>query len=123
MQSILATVSVSEEIEDTIYLVFMLAFLLSILFCLVALILRVFFTNKTSVLRAASVAAMAFSIGPIAFAWYVYKIDYVPAEIDGTRASGPLWKQLAQPIAPLLLAMGVYFSSLKMGKNPPKADS
>ena len=53
----------------------------------------------------AAFVASALSVFPMAFSYHVYTIDFVAYTYDGTVASGPLWRVLAGPVAPLLVAV------------------
>lgn len=48
-----------------------------------------------------TLAGGLFSLYPILFSLHVYRVDFFPVEMDGTRASPPLISALAWPLLPL----------------------
>ncbi len=48
---------------------------------------------------------MAFGLVSWLYAAYVYRIDYVAVEMDGTKASLPFWQEIAVPSLPILASM------------------
>ena len=112
----LATVSASEEISDVWSWMAMISFILSSFLALSAVFGS--FISKLSQKWVQSLAALAMLFGSItvAFVTYVYVIDFVPVDGDGTKASPSIWVPLSIPAIPVfasLLALGIKSRSCK----------
>jgi len=105
MLTIIATASASDEIDPWVWSVVWLGFILAAVLAFSALVSSIAASGRAPVPTLLSVAAGLTSLIPIAFAYHLYRIDFVAVDRDGTRASGPLWRALAWPAAPLLVAL------------------
>lgn len=102
---ILATVSPSEELPD-VWLEFAItAFYVACLLALVVLT-RSFFTRRRSKwFFPTTIFATIFGSAAWLYFAYVYRIDYVAVEMDGTKASSPFWQAMAIPNLPILVSL------------------
>lgn len=105
--AILATVSPSDGIDDFFYKAVLICFVLAALPAFTAWLGGWLAPGRSRLCKGVAVAAILLSLYPICFATYIHHIDYAPVEIDGTKASGPLWKRLWLPCVPLV--MGVIY--------------
>ena len=104
MLTLIATASASDEIDPWVWSVVWLGFALAAVMAFSALVSSINGGGRASVPILLSIAAGLISLIPIAFAYHIYRIDFVAVDGDGTRAPGPLWRALAWPAAPLLVA-------------------
>lgn len=113
--SVLATVSASDELPEIWWQFAFAAFILGCLLACVALVASVITRRRSTWFLPTMFAAMIFGLAGLAFAAHVYRIDYDPVEIDGTKASAPFWQALAVPSLPIiasLAALAVYYRRL-----------
>lgn len=109
----LATVSASEEVSDVWSWIAMISFILSSFLALSAVFGS--FISKISKKWVQSLAALAMLFGliTVAFVTYVYVIDFVPVDGDGTKASPPIWVPLAIPAIPIFVSLLALFVELR----------
>lgn len=112
---VLATVSASDELPKVWSKFALAAFLVGSLLACVVLVSSLVLRRRSAWFLPMVWAAMLLASGALAFAAHVYRIDYHPVEIDGTKASPPVWQALALPSLPLLAsaaALALYWRRL-----------
>jgi hypothetical protein len=116
--SVFATVSASDELPE-IWMQFAFAafFLGSLLACVVLVTSLVAYRRSTWLLQTTFVA-MIFGMAGLAYAAHVYRIDYHPVEIDGTKVSPYFWHALAIPSLPVVASLAAWVVQLR--KLSPK---
>lgn len=102
---LLATVSPSDEIDEIFWWAALICFLLAVVLAVTVWLGGWLAPRRRDWWKGLAVAAILLSLYPIAFMAYIHHIDYVPVEVDGTKASGPLWKALLLPCLPLMLSL------------------
>jgi hypothetical protein len=111
----LATVSPSDELPDIWWRFASAAVILGSLLACAMLVSSLVARRRATWFLPTTFAAMILGSAGLAFAAHVYRIDYNPVEIDGTKASPPFWQALAAPSLPLiasLAALAVYHRRL-----------
>ena len=103
--SVLATVSPSDELPEIWWQFAFAAFILSSLLACIMLVISLVTRRRSTWFLPIAFTAMIFGFTGLAFAAHVYRIDYHPVEIDGTKASPPYWQALAIPSFPVLASL------------------
>jgi hypothetical protein len=103
--SVLATVSTSDELPEIWWQFAFAAFILGSLLACVVLLTSLVTRRRSTWFLPTTFAAMIFGLAGLAFASHVYRIDYQPVEIDGTKASPPFWQALAIPSLPVIASL------------------
>jgi hypothetical protein len=100
---LLATVSPSDEIDQSLFFVAAACFILAAGLALIAAGLHLFAPQKNKLGSAVALTGLLLALVEFAFAWHVRHIDFVPIGIDGTPPSPPLLKSLFVPFVPVLM--------------------
>ena len=100
---LLATVSPSEEIGESLFFVAAACFILAAGMALTAAGIHLFATQKSKLGCIVALTGLVIALVEFAFAWHVRHIDFVPIGIDGTAPSPPLLKSLFVPFVPVLM--------------------
>ena len=103
--SFLATVSASDELPEIWGQLAFAAFILGSLLACVVLVTSLVARRRSTWFLPTTFAATIFGLAGLAFAAHVYRIDYQPVEIDGTKASPPFWQALAIPALPIMASL------------------
>jgi hypothetical protein len=106
--SVLATVSASDELPETWWQFAFAAFILGSLLACVVLVTSLVARRRSTWFLPTAFVAMIFGLAGLAFAAHVYRIDYNPVEIDGTKASPPFWQTLAIPSLPIMATLAAF---------------
>ena len=101
----LATVSASEELPEMWGRFAFTAFIIGSLLACVVLVTSRVARRRSAWFLPTALAAIVFGLVGLAFAAHVYRMDYQPFEIDGTKASPPIWQALAIPAFPILASL------------------
>lgn len=115
LPSVLATVSASDELPEIWWQCGIAAFVLGSLLACVVLVTSCVARRRSTWFLPTLFVAMIIGLAGFAFAAQVYRMDYNPVEIDGTKASPPFWQALAVPGLPVmatLAALAVYHRRL-----------
>ena len=105
---VIATVSASDELPEIWWQFAFAAFILGSLLALFALVNSVVTHRRSAWFLPTTFAAMIFGLAGLAFAAHVYRIDYNPVEIDGTKASPLFWQELAVPSLPIIASLAAF---------------
>ena len=111
-----ATVTASEELPDELGWVALVCFCVAAVLGFGSLVIRLFSPLGRRVGRGFALGSFICGLYPLLFWAYIYHIDYVAVAMDGTEASGPLWKHLWVPSLPVLTGIWVWLSY----KNRPQ---
>ncbi len=106
--SLLATVSASDELPEIWWQFAFAAFILGCLLACAVLVACLVIRRRSTWFLPTTFAAMIFGLAGLAFAAHVYRIDYNPVEIDGTKASPPFWQALAVPSLPIIFSLAAF---------------
>ncbi|MES2594549.1 MAG: hypothetical protein V4662_04395 [Verrucomicrobiota bacterium] len=106
--SVLATVTASDELPEIWGQFAFAAFILGCLLSCVVLTASLAARRRSAWFLPTTFAAMIFGLAGLAFAAYVYRIDYHAVEIDGTKASPPVWQALAIPSLPFIASLAAF---------------
>lgn len=105
IEAFLATAMASEELPKWFYHSLVYGFILAMTWALVSLGMVLSGRVSKTTCRQWAVPAILFSLLPIGGAAYLYYIDFVPVEMDGTKASAPLLTALLVPSLPAMLGV------------------
>jgi hypothetical protein len=106
--SVLATVSASDELPEIWWQFAFGAFIIGSLLACVVVVNSIVARRRSTWFLPTTFAAMIFGLAGLAFAAHVYRIDYNPVEIDGTKASPPFWQALAVPSLPIIASLAAF---------------
>ena len=106
--SVLATVSASDELPEIWWQFAFAAFILGSLLACVVLVTSVVTRRRSAWFLPTTFAAIIFGLAGLAFAAHVYRIDYNPVEIDGTKASPPFGQVMAVPSLPIIASLAAF---------------
>jgi hypothetical protein len=117
----IATAFPSEGVDEIWHLLSFASWCSAAILGLIALILCVSPSKNRIKALWVSLAGGLLSLYPILFVLHIYRIDFVPVEMDGTPASPPLIFAMAWPLMPLgvclLSASIAYARHLRAGKD------
>ena len=97
----IATVMPSEDIDEPWWLLAQACWVMAAILGLIALILCLLPRKHQIKALWVSLTGGLLSVYPILFALHVYRVDYIPVEMDGTPASPPLISAMTFPLMPL----------------------
>lgn len=103
--SLLATVQASDELPEVLWTFALGAFYLGSLIACVVLVTALVARRRLSWLLPTTYAALILGIAALAFATCIYIMDHQATEIDGTKASAPIWRELAIPSFPVFASL------------------
>ena len=106
--SVVATVSASDELPESWSQFAFAAFIVGSLLAYRVLVTSLVARRRSAWFLPTASAAVTFGLVTFAFAAHVYRIDYNPVEIDGTKASPPIWQALAIPSLPIIASLAAF---------------
>ena len=112
----LATAYPSEIPSDGLHAAFWMVYTISAVAVLIGIIMKVQQGWSPAIEKKVAMAAILTGIVPLAWHLHLYRIDYVPYDQDGTRASPPIWRAIAIPALPVLC--GCCLLLLKRRRQP-----
>lgn len=105
--SFIATATPSEAIDPEFHILSLVLFLAAVVTALIALLFRFIQPSRIRTRLAFSLFAAILGLYPLCLATYVYQLDFVAVEIDGTPASPPFWVALAIPSLPIVFGLAL----------------
>jgi hypothetical protein len=116
----LATVSNSDGINEGLIIAAAVCLFAATALALASLLLLLFYRQAARWGLWTALGAILFVQFPLLFGAYIYKLDYVPAAMDGTKASPPIWVALAWPLGVLLgSALLAFLWQRRISKTAP----
>lgn len=106
--SVVATVSASDDLPESWWQFAFAAFLVGSLLACVVFVASLVARRRAAWFLPTAFAAVIFGLAALSFAAHVYRIDYNPVEMDGTKASPPLWQALAIPSLPIMATLAAF---------------